>query len=120
MGEISFFNQQYIPGLTLVSALGWLLFGCKFMVIFREEALRERLLDIDTGPHILRWAMCGALLGCIHGALGSGYFSKKAGRKFQMIGASALFILNTLAFPLLDTALNQFRMPWYIYRASCL
>ncbi len=90
------FNQKYILGLTMVSALGGLLFGYDWVVIGGAKPFYERFFDITASPHLQGWAMSSALIGCLFGALMSGYFSDRLGRKLPLIGAAALFTVSAI------------------------
>lgn len=96
MENSSNFNQKYILGLTLVSALGGLLFGYDWVVIGGAKPFYERFFDITAFPHMQGWAMSSALIGCLFGALSSGYFSDRLGRKVPLIGAAALFTISAI------------------------
>jgi sugar porter (SP) family MFS transporter len=90
------FNTRYILGLTLVSALGGLLFGYDWVVIGGAKPFYERFFDIASSPHLQGWAMSSALIGCLFGALSSGYLSDRLGRKIPLIGAAALFTISAV------------------------
>jgi sugar porter (SP) family MFS transporter len=90
------FNKKYILGITLVSALGGLLFGYDWVVIGGAKPFYERFFDIVGSPHLQGWAMSSALIGCLFGALSSGYFSDRLGRKVPLIMAAALFTLSAI------------------------
>jgi sugar porter (SP) family MFS transporter len=90
------FNKKYILGITLVSALGGLLFGYDWVVIGGAKPFYERFFDIAGSPHLQGWAMSSALIGCLFGALSSGYFSDRLGRKVPLILAAALFTISAI------------------------
>ncbi len=96
MNHLNHFNKKYILGLTLVSAMGGLLFGYDWVVIGGAKPFYERFFDITGSPHLQGWAMSSALIGCLFGALSSGYFSDRLGRKIPLIGAAALFTLSAI------------------------
>ncbi|HEX7585942.1 MAG TPA: MFS transporter, partial [Prolixibacteraceae bacterium] len=68
-------NRKFILGITLVSAMGGLLFGYDWVVIGGAKPFYERFFDIANSPYMQGWAMSSALIGCLFGALSSGYFS---------------------------------------------
>jgi len=105
------FNKQFILGITLVSALGGLLFGYDWVVIGGAKPFYERFFDITQSPNLQGWAMSSALVGCLFGALFSGWFSDRFGRKLPLIGAAALFTISAIG----TGAVNQFT-PFIIYR----
>lgn len=87
------FNRQFILGITMVSAMGGLLFGYDWVVIGGAKPFYERFFAITTSPYLQGWAMSSALIGCLVGALFSGYFSDRFGRKLPLIGAAAMFTI---------------------------
>ena len=105
------FNNQFILGITLVSAMGGLLFGYDWVVIGGAKPFYERYFDITNSPYMQGWAMSSALIGCLFGALSSGYFSDKYGRKLPLITAAALFIVAAIG----TGSVNQFT-PFVIFR----
>lgn len=90
------FNRQFILGITMVSAMGGLLFGYDWVVIGGAKPFYERFFAITTSPYLQGWAMSSALIGCLVGALFSGYFSDRFGRKLPLIGAAAMFTIAAI------------------------
>jgi len=90
------FNKQFILGITLVSAMGGLLFGYDWVVIGGAKPFYERFFDITTSPYLQGWAMSSALIGCLVGAMASGYLTDRFGRKRPLIAAAALFTIAAL------------------------
>jgi sugar porter (SP) family MFS transporter len=90
------YNYKYIWGITLASAMGGLLFGYDWVVIGGAKPFYERFFDIANSPALQGWAMSSALLGCIVGAMASGWLSDRNGRKPILILAAFLFILSAL------------------------
>ncbi len=93
MTDHSNYNKAYILGITLVSAMGGLLFGYDWVVIGGAKPFYERFFDIAGSPHLQGWAMSAALIGCLFGAMGSGFFTERFGRKLPLIVAATLFTL---------------------------
>ena len=89
-------NRKFIFGITLISALGGLLFGYDWVVIGGAKPFYERFFDIVNSPNLQGWAMSSALIGCLFGALSSGFISDLYGRKPSLIGAAALFTVSAL------------------------
>ncbi len=98
------FNKQFILGITLVSAMGGLLFGYDWVVIGGAKPFYERFFDITNSPYLQGWAMSSALIGCLVGAMASGYLTDRFGRKKPLIAAAALFTIAALG----TGAANQF------------
>jgi len=105
------FNKQFILGITLVSAMGGLLFGYDWVVIGGAKPFYERFFDIASSPYLQGWAMSSALVGCLFGAMSSGWFTDRYGRKLPLIAAAALFTISAFG----TGAANQFT-PFIIYR----
>ncbi|WP_404324452.1 D-xylose transporter XylE [Cytobacillus firmus] len=96
-------NSLYIGSLTLVAAIGGLLFGYDTAVISgAEKSLEIYLIEsLELGSLAHGATTSSALIGCIIGGLISGYFASKFGRKNSLIAAAVLFFLSALgsAFP---------------------
>lgn len=87
-------KKRYISFIAMSAALGGLLFGYDTAVI--SGAIGNltdyfHLNSVETG-----WAISSALVGCLLGALVSDYSSTKYGRKYTMLLAAVLFILNSI------------------------
>lgn len=80
----------------MVSALGGLLFGYDWVVIGGAKPFYERFFDIANSPALQAWAMSSALIGCIIGAVSSGFISDKYGRKKPLLLAATLFTISAL------------------------
>jgi MFS transporter, SP family, xylose:H+ symportor len=91
-------NSLYIFSITLVAAIGGLLFGYDTAVISgAEESLKVYLIDsLGLGSLAHGVTVSSALIGCIIGGLVSGYFATKLGRKQSLILAAILFIVSAL------------------------
>ncbi|MBY0097274.1 D-xylose transporter XylE [Mesobacillus maritimus] len=96
-------NGLYIFALTLVAAIGGLLFGYDTAVISGAEGSIEEYLINSLGLGSLAHGATtsSALIGCIIGGLISGVFASKFGRKKSLIVAAILFFVSALgsAFP---------------------
>jgi sugar porter (SP) family MFS transporter len=88
------YNIEYILGLSLVSAMGGLLFGYDWVVIGGAKPFYELYFDIAHSPAWQGWAMSSALIGCIFGALIAGGTTDKFGRKKLLILAASLFVIS--------------------------
>jgi len=100
MNERPVYHMRYIWGVTLVSAMGGLLFGYDWVVIGGAKPFYEEFFGLTT-PSQIGWAMSSALIGCLIGALISGGLSDRFGRKKLLLLAAFLFtvtgILTALA-----------------------
>ena len=85
------FNKTYILGISLVSAMGGLLFGYDWVVIGGAKPFYERFFNIAQMPNLQALTMSSALIGCVFGALISGFVSDKFGRKRPLLLSAILF-----------------------------
>ncbi|MEL1240766.1 sugar porter family MFS transporter [Flavobacterium flavipallidum] len=90
------FNNNYLLAISMVSALGGLLFGYDWVVIGGAKPFYERFFDITTSANLQAWAMSSALIGCILGAVVSGVISDKFGRKWPLLLSAFLFTVASL------------------------
>lgn len=88
------YNISYVLGLSLVSAMGGLLFGYDWVVIGGAKPFYELYFDITQSPAWQGWAMSSALIGCVFGAMLGGSTTDKFGRKKLLILAAVLFIIS--------------------------
>ncbi len=88
------FNFKYIFSISIVSALGGLLFGYDWVVIGGAKPFYERFFDVADAPSLQGWAMSSALIGCIIGAAIAGRMTERLGRKKPLAIAAFLFILS--------------------------
>lgn len=90
------FNKSYILGISLVSAMGGLLFGYDWVVIGGAKPFYERFFDIASSANLQAWAMSSALIGCVFGAVISGVVSDKFGRKWPLLLSAFLFTVASI------------------------
>jgi len=90
------FNNLYLFGISLVSAMGGLLFGYDWVVIGGAKPFYERFFEIASSANLQAWAMSCALIGCILGAMVSGIVSDKFGRKWPLLLSAFLFTIASL------------------------
>ncbi len=105
------FNKKFILGITLVSAMGGLLFGYDWVVIGGAKPFYERFFDITQSANLQGWAMSSALIGCLFGASLSGWLADRFGRKLPLIFAALLFTVSALG----TGAVNHFA-PFIVFR----
>lgn len=82
--------------ISLISAMGGLLFGYDWVVIGGAKPFYEQFFQIANEPMLQGWAMSSALIGCLIGALASGKLSDRYGRKPILIVAAALFVCTSI------------------------
>ena len=90
------YNLGFLLKISMVSAMGGLLFGYDFVVIGGAKPFYERFFDITSFANLQAWAMSSALVGCILGAFVSGFVSDKYGRKKTLLCSAFLFIAASL------------------------
>lgn len=97
------FNNSYLLGISLVSAMGGLLFGYDWVVIGGAKPFYERFFDIASSANLQAWAMSSALIGCVIGAVVSGVVSDRFGRKWPLLLSALLFSVASLGTGLANT-----------------
>lgn len=97
------FNNSYLFAISMVSAMGGLLFGYDWVVIGGAKPFYERFFDITTSANLQAWAMSSALIGCVFGAVISGVISDKFGRKYPLLLAAILFTISAFGTGIADT-----------------
>ena len=85
-------NQTFLILITIVSALGGLLFGYDTGVINGSQYYFSQYFDLDAG--MKGWVVGSALIGCFVGAIVAGPLSKGIGRKYSLIISAILFSLS--------------------------
>jgi len=90
------YNFAFLLRISLVSAMGGLLFGYDWVVIGGAKPFYERFFDIASSANLQAWAMSSALIGCIVGAVVSGFVSDRYGRKKALLGSAFLFTVTSL------------------------
>ena len=94
--------RAYTWVISLIAALGGLLFGYDWVVIGGAKPFYEEFFHLTTASQ-QGWAMSCALVGCLVGALVSGILSDRFGRKKLLIAAAALFAISSLGTGLANT-----------------
>ena len=115
------YNQGYIWLISLVAALGGLLFGYDWVVIGGAAKFYEAFFHLkDTASQMapdatfwqkvmanavspVGWAQSCALLGCLGGALISGWLSDRFGRKPVLIAAAFNFVISSVGIAFAGT-----------------
>ena len=112
------FNATYVWMISVVAAMGGLLFGYDWVVIGGAAKFYEAFFHLkDTAVLVAQdagfwakvkgnaisptgWAQSCALLGCLGGALLSGALSDRFGRKPMLVLAAANFVLSSIGIAL--------------------
>jgi len=89
------YNMQYVWPISLVAAMGGLLFGYDWVVIGGAKPFYEKYFGLTT-PAQIGWAMSCALVGCLAGAMLSGALSDRFGRKRLLILAALIFTVSSI------------------------
>jgi sugar porter (SP) family MFS transporter len=89
------FNVGYVWLISIVAAMGGLLFGWDWVVIGGAKLFFQRYFQLTTETQI-GWANSCALIGCLAGALVAGGLSDKYGRKRLLIVAALIFAVTSL------------------------
>ena len=94
-------SMKFVTLVSIVSALGGLLFGFDTAVVsgaigFMQEHFQLSQLQVG-------WAVSSLIIGCIVGAAFSGVLSDKFGRKKLLITAAILFIVGSIGSGVTDT-----------------
>jgi sugar porter (SP) family MFS transporter len=90
------YNYTYIWTISVVAALGGLLFGYDWVVIGGAKPFFERHFQL-TSEFTRGWANSCALIGCLVGALVAGALSDKFGRKRLLTFSAFLFTITSVA-----------------------
>src|ERR1041385_3813632 len=89
------YNLGYVWLISIVAAMGGLLFGWDWVVIGGAKPFFQRYFELTSEAQI-GWANSCALIGCLIGALVAGALSDKFGRKRLLIVAALLFAMTSI------------------------
>src|SRR5579884_583996 len=95
-------NLGYIWLISIVAALGGLLFGWDWVVIGGAKPFFQRYFNLTEASQI-GWANSCALIGCLIGALIAGALSDRLGRKRLLIASALLFAVTSIGNALAPT-----------------
>src|SRR5580693_6590395 len=96
------YNPGYVWLVSVVAAMGGLLFGWDWVVIGGAKPFFQRYFSLTSEAQI-GWANSCALIGCLAGALIAGALSDKFGRKRLLVAAALLFATTSLGNALAGT-----------------
>ena len=100
--EVASSHWPYVAAISLIAALGGLLFGYDFVVIGGARLFFEPYFGLDDAMR-QGWANSCALLGCLLGSLAAGVWSDRFGRKRLLIFSAILFAVTSIGNGLADT-----------------
>ena len=103
MKNTNTYKKPYLFLITFVSAMGGLLFGYDWVVIGGAKIFYEPFFGIENSAALRGWAMSSALIGCLAGALMSGVWSDRYGRKKMLIIAAVLFTISAYGTGVIDS-----------------
>src|ERR1700749_4076789 len=89
------YNFGYVWLISVVAAMGGLLFGWDWVVIGGAKPFFQRYFQLTSEAQI-GWANSCALIGCLFGALAAGRLRDKFGRKRLLAAADMLFAVTSL------------------------
>jgi MFS transporter, SP family, xylose:H+ symportor len=89
------YNTSYVWTISLVAALGGLLFGYDWVVIGGAKPFYEKFFQLGS-EELIGWANSCALIGCLVGSVISGAMSDRFGRKKLLILAAVLFAVSSV------------------------
>jgi len=83
-------NLAYVWAISLVAAMGGLLFGYDWVVIGGAKPFFEKAFGLTTAAEV-GWANSCALVGCLLGSLVTGALTDRFGRKQLLLASALLF-----------------------------
>jgi len=101
-------KSGYLLFISLVSAMGGLLFGYDWVVVGGAKPFYEVYFDITGSPAMQGWVMASAIVGCLMGVMVAGSLSDRYGRKPLLTTAAAIFIISSIATGLANS------VSWFI------
>lgn len=87
-------SKTYIALVTIIAALGGLLFGYDTAVIAGAIGFLQTHFQLDAA--MKGWAAASALLGCVIGVSFAGQFSDRLGRKKTLVLSGLLFLVSAI------------------------
>lgn len=94
-------NMKYVMLISIIGAVGGLLFGFDTAVVSGAVGFLSDRFDLSKFGE--GWAVSSLIIGAVVGAIASGWLSDGLGRKKVLIGAAGLFIIGSIATGLPST-----------------
>jgi len=88
-------NTRYLWTISLVAAMGGLLFGYDWVVVGGAKPFFEKHFGL-TSEALSGWANSCALIGCLLGSIVTGGLSDRFGRKRLLLAAALLFAVSSV------------------------
>lgn len=104
-------NQYYIYRISIIAALGGLLFGYDTAVIAGAIGFLQTKFELSAA--MTGWAASSAIWGCVVGAIIAGYASDRFGRKKILMATAILFAISAIGSALPDS-LTQFVLARFV------
>lgn len=101
-------NKSYLLLISLVSAMGGLLFGYDWVLVGGAKPFYEAFFGIENFPVMQGWVMGSAILGCLVGVMVAGSLADRYGRRPLMVVSSLVFIAAAIGTGAADS------LSWFI------
>lgn len=92
----------YVLTISLLAAMGGLLFGYDWIVISGADLFYEKYFEL-TDPKAIGWAKGSALVGCFVGALSVSVLCDRLGRKKMLLASALFFAVSAFGTALADS-----------------
>lgn len=102
-------KKSFLFSISLISAMGGLLFGYDWVVIGGAKPFYEVFFHITDSPAMQGWVMGCAIIGCLIGVMVSGSLADKYGRKPLMFCAALIFIASAIGTGIVND------LNWFIF-----
>ena len=89
-------KRVYLLLISIVSAIGGLLFGYDFVVIGGAKPFYEVFFNLVDSPVMQGWVMGSAILGCLLGVMIAGGLADRYGRKPLFTVSAVIFIIASI------------------------